>query len=126
MALAERIREGCAALSLSQAGLARLVGLTPQNLQKIIDGGVARSKHLPAIARGLKCEVEWLTLARGEAPTWARNSSSGEDQEPAPVTVPPTWEQMRNEINLGLAAENARLRRMLVAAGILPTAGTPA
>ena len=74
MTIPERIRQGIKAKGISQAELARRTGQNPQDLQKILSGKVAFSKHFPTIAGELGVSVEWLTTGLGDAPSWAPQS----------------------------------------------------
>jgi transcriptional regulator with XRE-family HTH domain len=59
-----RIRQKIKEMGITQAELARRVGIAPQNLQDILDGKVKRTKHVPAIASALGVDVTWLTSGK--------------------------------------------------------------
>ena len=71
MDVADRVRKGCSALGISQAELARRVGIEPTQLLDIFRSKTGRSKHLPKIAEVLDVPVVWLTSGLGAAPPWA-------------------------------------------------------
>jgi phage repressor protein C with HTH and peptisase S24 domain len=64
MTLGDRIKKRLLALSMSQAKLAQLVGISPQAVGKIISGGTSHTAHLYKIARALHTTPEYLA---GEA-----------------------------------------------------------
>lgn len=57
---AERIRDRMETLQISQAELARQVGIKQPSIFKILSGNVRSSSHLPAIARVLETSAEYL------------------------------------------------------------------
>jgi transcriptional regulator with XRE-family HTH domain len=61
MSLGDRIRSQLARLGLSQAELARRVGLTQPTINGLITGKSASSVHLHRIARELKTTSAYLT-----------------------------------------------------------------
>ena len=61
MSLGERISERLAACNLSQAELARRVGIAQPSVNHLIKKGAQGSKHLHAIARELKTTPAYLT-----------------------------------------------------------------
>jgi transcriptional regulator with XRE-family HTH domain len=85
MVLADRIRDRCAALGISQAELARRVGIKPQQITEIITAKTAKSKHLPRIAEELGVGVEWLTTGN-EQRTIADTLEALFPVAPAPVS----------------------------------------
>ena len=116
MGIPERIRAGSAALGLSLAEVARKAGIYPQALQQILDGRVRKSKHFPAIAKALSCDVEWLTVGSGMPPKWALADiaevirAAHAEQRNAPSD-----QAVVAGINWALARENARLLAELAA-----------
>lgn len=60
---AERLRERMQALNISQAELARRVGIKQPSIFKILSGAVRNSAHLHAIARALETTPDFLTGA---------------------------------------------------------------
>jgi phage repressor protein C with HTH and peptisase S24 domain len=67
---AQRIRGGLDAAGRKQAELAAYLKISPQNLQRIIDGAVVKSKHLARLAEYLGCSLQWLQSGTGRAPSW--------------------------------------------------------
>jgi transcriptional regulator with XRE-family HTH domain len=115
--MAERIEMGVDRLGLTQARLANEAGLpNRQMVSRIKSGEVPGKKHLEAIARVLRCEVEWLVNGTGAAPSWSisgqvRSTLSvyGADMQPVQV-VAAGAEPSLLEVNRSLAEENRRLR----------------
>lgn len=68
--LTDRIARWLAFCGITQAQLARSVGMTPQQLQKLMAGKVLRSKHLQGLAKMMDTTPGWLTDGMGEAPVW--------------------------------------------------------
>ncbi|ETX11627.1 repressor [Marinomonas ushuaiensis DSM 15871] len=62
MTIADRVKEKRAELGLTQAELAKRVGISQQSLQKIEDGGTQNPRKLLNLAKELKCTPEWLQL----------------------------------------------------------------
>jgi phage repressor protein C with HTH and peptisase S24 domain len=60
MTLGDRIKKRLLALSMSQAKLAQIVGISPQAIGKIISGGTSHTAHLYKIARALNTSPEYL------------------------------------------------------------------
>lgn len=58
---ADRIRDRMAALGMTQAELARRVGITQPSVFKLLSGTVRSSAHLHAIARELQTTSEYLS-----------------------------------------------------------------
>lgn len=71
METGDRIRLAISAKGLKQAALARIIGIKPQDLQRILDGRVTTSKHVPAIAEALEVTVAWLSTGAAPVPVWA-------------------------------------------------------
>jgi len=71
MELSRRLRLAVEKAGESQAEVARRSGISPQNFQRLLNGMVKHSKHLPAIAGVLKVDVRWLTTGSSPVPTWA-------------------------------------------------------
>jgi len=68
MSLAERLASRMKELKVSQAALARSVGVSQPTINEIVNGGTKRSKHLREIARALETTEAWL-LGETEDPT---------------------------------------------------------
>ena len=68
--ITDRIARCLAFCGITQAQLARSVGMTPQQLQKLMAGKVRRSKHLQGLAKMMDTTPGWLTDGMGEAPAW--------------------------------------------------------
>lgn len=68
--ITDRIARWLAFCGISQAQLARSVGMTPQQLQKLMAGKVRRSKHLQGLAKAMETTPGWLTDGMGDAPVW--------------------------------------------------------
>jgi SOS-response transcriptional repressor LexA len=67
MTIAERVKEERIKLGLTQAELAKLIGITQQSLQKIEDGKTQNPRKLLSLSKALNCTPEWLELGeRGE------------------------------------------------------------
>ncbi|MBJ7539094.1 helix-turn-helix domain-containing protein [Marinomonas sp. C1424] len=60
MTIADRIKQKRIEQELTQAKLAKLVGISQQALQKIEDGSTQKPRDLVEIASALKCTAEWL------------------------------------------------------------------
>lgn len=60
MSLAKRIAARMKELGVSQAGLARMVGVSQPTINEIVSGKTQRSKHLRAIASSLETTEAWL------------------------------------------------------------------
>lgn len=50
---------------LTQDALAEKIGIRQPSLSAILTGETKRTKHLPAIARALGCQIEWLETGDG-------------------------------------------------------------
>lgn len=50
---------------------ARCLGSYPQDVQKLLDGRVGKSKWFAKIAQALGCSLEWLNTGTGKPPGWA-------------------------------------------------------
>ena len=61
MIIGERMRERIEARGLSQAGLARAIGVSPQAISKMVLGGTNDTSKLYQIARELETTPEYLT-----------------------------------------------------------------
>jgi len=62
MTIADRVKEKRAELGLTQAELARNVGISQQSLQKIEDGRTQNPRKLLNLSKALNCNPEWLQL----------------------------------------------------------------
>ena len=60
MTIAYRVKERRIKLGLTQAELARRVGISQQSLQKIEDGKTQNPRKLLNLSRTLNCDPEWL------------------------------------------------------------------
>lgn len=60
MNLAQRVKQKRVEMSLSQAKLARMVGMKQQSLQAIEAGETKRPRLLIELATALGCEPTWL------------------------------------------------------------------
>ena len=86
MIAADRIRERMQALDISQAELARRVGIKQPSIFKLLSGTVRSSAHLHAIARELETTPEYL---------------SGTTDDPSEGYVPlPSTDVLANELGL--------------------------
>ena len=86
MSLGDRMIERLSALGMSQAELARRVGITQPSINHLIKRGSGGSSHLHKIARELKTTPEYLSgesddpeLSASEAAFLAQASESGSD-----------------------------------------------
>lgn len=61
MSFAERVKARRNELGFSQAALARAAGLSPPTINEIESGKNMTSRHLPALARALRCNPLYLT-----------------------------------------------------------------
>ncbi|MEQ9639799.1 MAG: helix-turn-helix transcriptional regulator [Alphaproteobacteria bacterium] len=64
--IAERVHELRTAMGLSQAGLAKRIGVSPQSIQQLESGLVTHPRYLDELARALHTTREWLLY--GERP----------------------------------------------------------
>ncbi|WP_421853256.1 LexA family protein [Marinomonas sp.] len=62
MTIAERVKQKRTDLKLTQAELAKRVGISQQSLQKIEDGRTQNPRKLLNLAKALHCDAEWLLL----------------------------------------------------------------
>ncbi|NLQ16171.1 helix-turn-helix domain-containing protein [Marinomonas sp. M1K-6] len=62
MNIADRVKQKRLKLGLTQAELARRVGITQQSLQKIEDGRTQNPRKLLNLSKELHCSAEWLQL----------------------------------------------------------------
>ena len=81
MTIAERVKQKRTDLRLTQAELAKLVGISQQSLQKIEDGRTQNPRKLLNLAKALHCDAEWLLLGtasevRESASSYTNNNSS--------------------------------------------------
>ncbi|MFL9676517.1 XRE family transcriptional regulator [Pseudomonas marginalis] len=60
--LADRLNHAMSQRNFSQEALASAAGCTQASIQKISSGKSQKSRFLPAIARALKVDVDWLEL----------------------------------------------------------------
>ncbi|AEF54600.1 LexA family protein [Marinomonas posidonica] len=60
MSISKRVKEKRMELALTQAELAKRVGITQQSLQKIEDGRTQNPRKLLSLAKQLRCDPEWL------------------------------------------------------------------
>tara|TARA_R110001606_G_scaffold92505_1_gene205696 strand:- start:790 stop:1440 length:651 start_codon:yes stop_codon:yes gene_type:complete len=74
MTIAERVKRKRTDLRLTQAELAKHVGISQQSLQKIEDGRTQNPRKLLNLAKALHCDAEWLLL--GTASEVRENTSS--------------------------------------------------
>lgn len=61
-----RVKKRRVELGLSQERLGELVGVSQGLIGQIENGRNQGSKHIAALARALKCSVDWLDTGRGE------------------------------------------------------------
>ena len=97
MALGNRISERLTAVGMSQAELARRVGVTQPSINHLIKRGVGGSSHLHKIARELRTTPEYLI---------------GEIDDPAsdaPLPVPPAPQLVMMAVALPSEAALARM-----------------
>ncbi|MCW4631629.1 MULTISPECIES: LexA family protein [Marinomonas] len=83
MSIADRVRQKRTQHRLTQAELAKRVGITQQSLQKIEDGRTQNPRKLLNLAKELNCSPEWLQLG---TTTEVRESSSHYSNDSAPPT----------------------------------------
>jgi SOS-response transcriptional repressor LexA len=62
MTIAERVKQKRTDLRLTQAELAKRIGISQQSLQKIEDGRTQNPRKLLNLAKALHCDAEWLLL----------------------------------------------------------------
>ncbi|RBO82593.1 LexA family protein [Marinomonas aquiplantarum] len=60
MTIAERVKQQRTHLKLTQAELAKVVGISQQSLQKIEDGRTHNPRKLLELSNALECSPEWL------------------------------------------------------------------
>lgn len=80
----DRIREAAARRGMMISVVAEKAGLSRQHLNKILSGKTGKSKHLPAIAKALDEDVEWLASgvrrpADTHPHTWAHEDQASSD-----------------------------------------------
>ena len=80
MSIADRVKQKRTLFRLTQAELAKRVGITQQSLQKIEDGRTQNPRKLLNLAKALGCSPEWLQLG---TTTEIRESSSHYHNESA-------------------------------------------
>ncbi|RBP79131.1 helix-turn-helix domain-containing protein [Marinomonas rhizomae] len=81
MTIAERVKQKRIELSLTQAELAKRIGISQQSLQKIEDGRTQNPRKLLNLAKTLHCDAEWLLLGvtsevRESASTYTNKKSA--------------------------------------------------
>lgn len=108
----ERIKLALYGKSMSAAELARQIGTTSQELQKVIDGRVRRSKHLRPMAEALGVTVEWLNTGAGPGP----EEPNLEELHRAIIQMGALAEWLKDKLEEE-KAENARLKARLDNAG---------
>lgn len=74
--LAERLNYAMAQRDIVQDKLAAAAGCTQATIQKLASGKSSRSRFLPAIARALQIDIDWLEL--GKIPTHETQESRSE------------------------------------------------
>ena len=80
MTIAERVKKKRTELGLTQAELAKRVGITQQSLQKIEDGRTQNPRKLISLSKEIGCDPEWLLL--GTASEVRENPSSYNNGHP--------------------------------------------
>lgn len=81
MTIAERVKQKRTDLRLTQAELAKRIGISQQSLQKIEDGRTQNPRKLLNLAKALHCDAEWLLLGTtGEIRENASSYSNGASQ----------------------------------------------
>lgn len=78
--LAKRLKVIMDEQGISQNALARMVGVTQPSIKKIIDGDTLEPKKILEIANALGVSVEWLKTGKGEAPDFASEVDSVEEE----------------------------------------------
>lgn len=58
--LAERVKMRLAELGMSQATLARLIGISPPAVQQLCNGTTQSTRYILEIASALGCDANWL------------------------------------------------------------------
>lgn len=101
MTIAERVKNKRTELGLTQAELAKRVGITQQSLQKIEDGRTQNPRKLISLSKEIGCDPEWLLLGTAsevrEKPSNYNNNnpslqSSSNNQRPIITVVQAsTW-----------------------------------
>jgi SOS-response transcriptional repressor LexA len=81
MTIAERVKKKRTELGLTQAELAKRVGITQQSLQKIEDGRTQNPRKLISLSKEIGCDPEWLLL--GTAYEVRENPSSYNNRTPS-------------------------------------------
>ncbi|QUX96146.1 LexA family transcriptional repressor [Marinomonas sp. CT5] len=80
MTIADRVKQKRIDLKLTQAELAKRVGITQQSLQKIEDGRTQNPRKLINLAKELHCNPEWLLMGSisevNEPPSNYHNTNS--------------------------------------------------
>ncbi|MCL6397243.1 MULTISPECIES: helix-turn-helix transcriptional regulator [Pectobacterium] len=60
MTLAERVKKRRQELSITQAQLAGMSGVSQQAINRIESGLISRPRYILEMSRALQCEAEWL------------------------------------------------------------------
>lgn len=66
MALGKRVQEAREHRGLNQSQLAEIVGIQPQNINKLEKDDAKSSKYAPKIAEALNYRLNWLLTGEGE------------------------------------------------------------
>lgn len=80
--LAERLSTALAAMNLSEAELARRVGVTQQAINSVANGNTKRPRYIGEIAKALDTTVDWLLNGTGIGPV-------AEDGHKSNAVMPP-------------------------------------
>lgn len=67
--LSQRVKQRRNQLSMTQAEVAELAGISQQSYQALESGSTKRTRHLMEIANALRCEASWLMF--GDTPKTA-------------------------------------------------------
>lgn len=85
MTIAERVKQKRTDLRLTQAELAKRIGISQQSLQKIEDGRTQNPRKLLNLAKALQCDAEWLLLGTTNEVRESTSCYINDDQASQPI-----------------------------------------
>lgn len=87
MNLAERLTLAMEATGISQAALARSIGVTQPSINKIISGGTLNPRNILEIANVLGVDVQWLKTGKGQEPDFEALANREPEEEAIRIEV---------------------------------------
>lgn len=85
--LAERLTLVMEATGISQAALARSIGVTQPSINKIINGDTLNPRNILEIANALDVDVQWLKTGKGQEPDFDTLAKREPEEEPIRIEV---------------------------------------